>query len=220
MERLRAHGPRVPLPNSSGINALLYADDIALIASSPRDLRRLLAIAEEDSLERGYRFSPSKCVVVCMDHSTYRLYDSPLVHQNSFSYLGIEVNCRGIAARNHAKARATKAVKSAERLKQAGARFRNFPVHVNIQLYAAFVRPGLEYGLTLVHQDRRAMWTLQMAPETNPLQLLGVSINARTDVIEAITNCPPSLFAAKSYGVEGLKSSKHSGTEKITSNMP
>ena len=69
VERLRAHGPRVPLPNSSGINALLYADDIALIASSPRDLRRLLAIAEEDSLER----SPSKCVVVCMDHSNYYL---------------------------------------------------------------------------------------------------------------------------------------------------
>ena len=93
VEKLRAHGPRISFPNdSTGINSLLYADDIALIASSPRDLRRLLTTAEEDSLERGYRFSPQKCIVVGMDHSVFKLYDAPLVHQSSFCYLGIEVN--------------------------------------------------------------------------------------------------------------------------------
>ena len=36
VEKLRAHGPRISFPNdSTGINSLLYADDIALIASSP-----------------------------------------------------------------------------------------------------------------------------------------------------------------------------------------
>ena len=42
----------------------------------------------------------------------------------------------------------------AERLKQAGARFKNFPVYVNIQLYAAFVRPGLEYDIILIYRNR------------------------------------------------------------------
>lgn len=190
VEKLKAHGPRIPLSGSSALNALLYADDIALIASSPRDLRRLLELAEEDSLERGYRFSPAKCVVVGMDHSTYKLYNAPLVHQRSFCYLGIEVNCRGIEEKKHAKTRAGKAIKAAERLKQAGARFRNFPVQVNIQLYAAFVRPGLEYGITLVHQNRGAMWILQMAQKQILCSFLGVNVNARSDVIEAITSCP------------------------------
>ena len=191
VEKLRAHGPRISFPNdSTGINSLLYADDIALIASSPRDLRRLLTTAEEDSLERGYRFSPQKCIVVGMDHSVFKLYDAPLVHQSSFCYLGIEVNCRGVDEKKHAKARASKAIKVAERLKQAGARFKNFPVCVNIQLYAAFIRPGLEYGIILIFRNRSAMWLLQSAQKHILCDFLNVNPNARNDVIEAITNCP------------------------------
>ena len=189
VEKLKAHGPRIPI-GSSGINSLLYADDIALIASSPRDLRRLLKIAEEDSLERGYRFSPHKCIVVGMDRSVYKLYDAPLVHQPSFCYLGIEVNCRGVDEKKHAKARASKAIKASECLRQAGARFKNFPKRVNLQLYAAFVRPGLEYGVTLVHRHRVAMDILQAAQKRILCGLLGVNVNARNDVIGGITNCP------------------------------
>jgi hypothetical protein len=57
--------PSPSLPYNDGrINCFLYADDIALVAHSAADLNSLLAICEEDSLQRGYRFSPAKCVVV------------------------------------------------------------------------------------------------------------------------------------------------------------
>ena len=190
VHKLRSSGPRISLPRQTeGINAFLYADDIALIASSPLQLRRLLQIAEADSLARGYRFSPSKCVVVGTDRYPQRLYDAPLVRQSSFCYLGIEVDHRGLNSRLHATSRATKALKAAERLRQVGARFRNFPAVVNIQLYAAFIRPGLEYGIVLLSRHRGAMYTLQTCQKKILCSLLGVHLNARHDVIEGVTNC-------------------------------
>ena len=56
---------------------------------------------------------------------------------------------RGVNLKGHFKKRIAKAAKVAILLRQAGARFRNFPTRINVQLYAAFIRPGLEYGLTL-----------------------------------------------------------------------
>ena len=55
------HGPVMNLPfQPDGINCLLYADDIAIVANTPRALQRLLNLAEADSLLCGYRFSPKK----------------------------------------------------------------------------------------------------------------------------------------------------------------
>lgn len=191
VDKLRTNGPRISLPHQiEGINSLLYADDIALIASSPYQLRRLLQIAEEDSLERGYRFSPTKCVVVGSDRSPQRLYDSPLLRQSSFNYLGIEIDHRGVNPKLHAASRSSKATKAAARLRQAGARFKNFPAVVNLQLFAAFIRPGLEYGIVLLHGHLGAMWTLQSCQKKILCSLLGVHQNARHDVIEGITKCP------------------------------
>jgi hypothetical protein len=150
VDQLRS-GPALNLPhNDERINCLMYADDIALIASSPRELQRLLNIAESDSISRGYRFSPSKCVIVSSGHYRHSLYSDTISRQASFSYLGIVVKCSGIDCMAHVKARIAKAEISANFLQLAGAKFRNFPAYINIQLYAAFIRPGLEYGLPLL----------------------------------------------------------------------
>ena len=108
VEKLRDMGPRICLPHSPdtiGINALMYADDIAIIAKSSRDLTRLLKLAEEDSIARGYRFNPAKCVIVGQDRSRKRLYGAELTREQSFCYLGIEVDCRGIQEKSHARHR-------------------------------------------------------------------------------------------------------------------
>jgi hypothetical protein len=87
----------------------MYADDIALISTSSRNLARLLRLAEQDSMERGYRFSPTKCVVVSQDCFRHRLYGEELKKEQSFCYLGVDMNCRGINEKLHAKRRIEKA---------------------------------------------------------------------------------------------------------------
>ena len=146
-------GPRICLPQSldtTGINALMYADDIAIITKSIRDMTRLLKLAEEDSKVRGCRFSPAKCVTVGHNGTRQRLYGLNLPRERSFCYLGIDVNCQGMCKKSHTKRRYEKAEKSASVLEKVGARFSNFHSHTNLQFYRIFIRPGLEYGLPLL----------------------------------------------------------------------
>ena len=89
-------GPSVNLPLQYGtINCLLHADNIFLIAQSAIDLKRLLAIAEVDSVNRVYNFSPYKCVCHTWEIHTSS-HSVPLEWENSFCYLGIELNGSGI----------------------------------------------------------------------------------------------------------------------------
>ena len=74
INRIFATGPSIRLPfQTEGINCLLYTDDIALVANTPRELQRLLQLAQLDSLARGYRFSPTKCVVVSLGHHRHHI---------------------------------------------------------------------------------------------------------------------------------------------------
>ena len=112
------HGPSIRLPfQAEGINCLLYADDIALIANTPRELQRLLQLAQLDSLARGYRFSPTKCVVVSPGHHRHHLYGATLERELFFSYLGFVVRVRCIDYKAHITARVKKAQSYAERLR-------------------------------------------------------------------------------------------------------
>ena len=185
------HGPKITLPgNPDGINCLLYADDIAIVAQTPRELQRLLHLAELDSLSRGYRFSPGKCVVISPGKYRHHLYGSDLTRCKNFCYLGFVVRSSGLNFKSHVEARVKKANAYADRLHLAGARWKNFPAYVNVQLYAAFIRPGLEYGLTLIPPGHSSLRRIHRCQKRILCRFLGVDVIARNDIVEAISNCP------------------------------
>lgn len=193
-----SHGPKLSLPNQfAGINCLLYADDIVLIANTPYALNRLLRLAELDSTSRGYRFSPTKCVIVSPGHALHSIYGSSLERYHSFCYLGFIITSRGLDFKKHIQVRVKKADAYGERLHLAGARWRNFPAYINVQLYAAFIRPGLEYGLQLIPPNHSTLTLLQQCQKRILCRFLGVNVNARNDIIDATTNCP-SIVARQS----------------------
>lgn len=147
VEKLQENGPSIHLPHNGGkINCLLYA----LVAASASGLRKLLELASEDSIARGYRFSPAKCVVVVPGKAVYRVYGNAIPRQRSFCFLGIELCNVGIKAKDHVARRIVKAEKVASLLAQFGARFKAFLAKVSICLYQTFIRPGLEYGLPVI----------------------------------------------------------------------
>ncbi|KAG2208770.1 hypothetical protein INT45_014181, partial [Circinella minor] len=76
------------------ISALLYADDVALIAS-PNDMQLLLSTAEQHSRDYGYRWHPSKCAIInpkstiSTPPTTYHLYNQPVPTISCFQYFGL-----------------------------------------------------------------------------------------------------------------------------------
>lgn len=183
-------GPALPLPrNDEQINCLLYADDVVLMAKSRRELAKLLAIAEADSIARGYRFSPSKCAVIGFGRC-HQLYGNPIPYTDSFCYLGIDFDACGIDQVAHATRRAAKARAVTTALKKAGARSMNLPARGLISLYKSIIRPALEYGLPLL-SNAASIQALEKAQRGILKELLGLPPHASTDLVSAVTNCPP-----------------------------
>ena len=161
VEKLKAEGPQIPLYHiAGGINCLLYADDIVLIADSSASLKKLLAIAEADANERGYRFSAAKCVVVAPGRPRHKLYGQVLDRKDVFTYLGVEVSCKGLSRMDHVKKRIEKAEAAVKSLRASGARPGSLPARALIQLYKSVVRPSLEYGLPLLSDHLGALQAL------------------------------------------------------------
>ncbi|KAG1444271.1 hypothetical protein G6F46_012551 [Rhizopus delemar] len=72
------------------LNCLLYADDVVLIANRST-MADILRECEEHSIQMGYRWSPSKCVILDNQPQTieYAIYDQVLPQATTFTYLGI-----------------------------------------------------------------------------------------------------------------------------------
>ena len=103
----------------------------------------------------------------------------------------MEFTYRGVSLKSHFKKRIAKAEKAANLLRQAGARFRNFPARINVQLYAAFIRPGLEYGLPLAWDEPSAISFLEKCQKRLLCGFIGVNVIARNDVVHSVTGCLP-----------------------------
>ena len=192
VEALRS-GPMIQLEDNRSINCLLYADDIVLIAKDPSALRQLLSLAEIDSVNRGYRFSPSKCVLISRLKHPQHLYGQPMTLADHFNYLGVEFRCSGIDETLHVANRISKLQKQADVLASIGARYLGFPRACSIRLFKAFLRPGLEYGITLMRRTKASIVSLEQAQKQALCKILGIHKNSHNVTTLAMSCCPPMI---------------------------
>ena len=138
------------ISNPLDINCLLFADDVALI-TSPQNLQQLLDLAEQHSLDLGYRWSPSKCVVLSRPNSTnnieYKLYNTTLTSVDSFRYLGMYFNYKSLDSQLALNNKKETVSTTMHRIHAIGARTNGFSVPLSVQIYKQFVRPQIEYGI-------------------------------------------------------------------------
>ncbi|KAG2218275.1 hypothetical protein INT45_002397 [Circinella minor] len=129
-----------PDNNTTVISSLLYADDLVLLGF-PKDIAKLLHVAERHSLEYGYRWHPDKCAIIepppnindesasitstrQSPSSDYFLYGELLPKVQQFQYLRIPFDHNGIH--------------------QYG-----IGLWPAIRAYRTFIQPVLEYGLAI-----------------------------------------------------------------------
>jgi hypothetical protein len=141
----------LPLEVIPSLNCILYADDVVLIAERS-NLVDLLRKCENHSIQMGYKWNPSKCVILdsSTDSITYTLYDQPLPRETTFAYLGVPFKPGGhldpeeLIRRNTQKALATMNILSSVGVNPSG-----LSKLLCTRFYAHIVRPQLEYGLAI-----------------------------------------------------------------------
>ncbi|KAG2219638.1 hypothetical protein INT45_012339 [Circinella minor] len=142
-----------------------YKDDVVLLGS-PKDITKLLHVAERHSLEYEYRWHPDKCAIIepppnindelasitsarQSPSSDYFLYGERLLKVQQFQYLGLPFDHNGINSDQLIHQRITKATGNMGLLRQLGIHQYGAGLWPAIRAYRTFIRPVLEYGLAI-----------------------------------------------------------------------
>ena len=189
---LRSDIPSTSSPPLTSINCLLFADDVALLAD-PDQMQHLLNKAERHSLLTGYRWSPSKCAIISSPSSpsvTYKLYDTPIPAVDTFKYLGVQFNHRGIDTHLFINYTKDKVQKSMYRLHNIGARSNGFSPLLSMQVYRQFIRPQIEYGLCITNINTTNMPALERMQDNCLRLIVGGHSTSSVKALRVMLNLP------------------------------
>ena len=131
-------------------NALMYADDIVIMAKDPTIMQALLDTAHRHSYLYRYRFNTNKCEVIASEPTNFWLDGMSLRQVTTFKYLGIHFDINGINWKLQIDSTWNTAQRATGILKAAGCYPNGLSVDIALTLYKTFVRPIIEYGLQLI----------------------------------------------------------------------
>lgn len=177
------------------INSLLYADDVVIIGTW-QSIPHLLAACERHSTLLGYRWNPTKCVLLSAEEKPQgqrdpTLYDVPIPSDNSFPYLGVPFKANGtLDPETLIHTRTQKALSSMRILRAVGSRPSGFGRILACRMYRQFIRPKMEYGLAIQTIGKRLSNVLDNAQSNSIRMIYGASTRASTQVMCHMANLP------------------------------
>jgi hypothetical protein len=171
-------------------SCLLFADDVAIIGS-PTTVTHHLRLAEQHSVELGYRWNPSKSAVLNPHPSlNLSLYDTTLPSVDEFIYLGVPFRQKGMSTVALIQHRRPKTLAAMSLLQAIGARPSGFDPLLSSRLYRQFIRPTLEYGLAISSVTQAELKTLDQVQDRCLRLLFGGHPKSSTTTYRHITNLP------------------------------
>jgi hypothetical protein len=164
-----------------GMEVLLYADDVVIVAKSKRNMRSTLKKAQEHSRMNAYSFNVKKSVIMCNYAHDFCINRVRLPSVESFKYLGVFFTMKGPDMKMQLNANFNSARKSLFGFKfLCGNGYQGLTLVNKLGLYKSFIKPRLEYGMLfgatkLVHIKR-----LQIKENTLIKALLRLGRNSST----------------------------------------
>ena len=205
---LQRHVPR-RLVSGKWINSLLYADDVVLLGDRS-NIQQILNRAEAHSHLMGYRWNPSKCVVLQQPNTTSPLpplflYDQPLTTAPSFNYLGIPFSASGLISTAQLIQRNTASALAGMRtLRMLGCNPHSFPRLFATRIYKQFIRPRFEYGLAISIFLKKDLVQLEKGQDQCLRYIFGGHKTASTKVFRHMANLPTMTERAQTLGAKYL----------------
>lgn len=183
---------------STPINSLLFADDVAIIGTR-FEVQKMLDSAAVHSYHLGYRWKPEKCAV--LNHPSDRvdavnprpplsLYGVALPQVHDFVYLGVPFNMRGIDNKLLTTQRAKGTIAAMATLHRMGANRSGFSLLLSSRLYKTFVRPKFEYGLAISSLSTADLKTIEKLQDRCLRLMVGGHPTSSTAALKLITNTP------------------------------
>lgn len=204
VQNLRKEGALCTLGDFK-LNCLLFADDIALIAESMRDLQKLCDIAQDHSIKNRYKFGVQKCAYVSTDEEA-KLFiaEHEIQRVSSFKYLGVYMDKNGINPLECIEKSEARALQATNELKRAGIDTSRLPIRICIRAFRSFIRPILEYGTPIYPKNPKADRLLERAYIKTLTATLGISPQIKRTKLWTLLDERPAwlrqdLITAKYY---------------------
>jgi len=133
------------------ILALLYADDVALLAKNAASLQRALHLAYKWAFTNHMLFGIDKCGVITPPHSgPFELQNAEFPIVDAYKYSGMMVTKDGFDTALNIDYRVNKATKCAQSLRTLGFSPSGFHFRSQVKALHMAVRQTLEYGLAIL----------------------------------------------------------------------
>lgn len=190
----------VPVPGVDSpvaVNSLLFADDVAIFGSKI-EVQNMLDIAARHSYGLGYRWNPTKCMVLNAPSTTsssslgfeFTLYGVAIPRVEEFSYLGVSFKKKGLSGGSIVENRLAGAVKTMALLTSIGVHRNGFSLLLCARLYKTFIRPKLEYGLAISRLSSPEIKALERAQD----KLVSMFLGSNQTAAAKHMTCIPLMF--------------------------
>ncbi|KAG1444532.1 hypothetical protein G6F55_012289 [Rhizopus delemar] len=153
----------------------------------------LLRKCEEHSIQMGYRWNPSKCVILDNQPQTveYAIYDQVLPQATTFTYLGIPFKPGGhLDPEKLVQSNIFKAMSTMNVLSSIGVNPSGFSKLLCSRFYAQIVRPQMEYGIAINCFNHTQLKSLEEAQDKCICKIYGASRKTSTKVMLHLAKLP------------------------------
>jgi endonuclease/exonuclease/phosphatase (EEP) superfamily protein YafD len=156
------------------VPCLLFADDVALIATTTTQLQQMLDISARHAEENRYTWAPAKCEAVGPETTQELKLNGQTVRWSpTFKYLGIWFQCTGYDTGKHIKDRVEKTQRGIQAMRSIGMNAHGYRMHTNLLIYKGMIRPKLEYGVIGMKISAKEMKQLQKVQNQALRMILG-----------------------------------------------
>lgn len=180
-------GPGLQYEKNQKANCLLYADDIVLVARNQSEMNTLLKIAECVSRRKHFQFNLSKCAYVNKEKISLWLCGQKITKVEVFTYLGIQVNAKGIDVKAHIKESKEKMKRTALFFTRMGLNGKGYRLSTKVTFYKTFIRSRMEYGIAIMKVKKKERKVIERIQYEILCKLVSVSTKSSYATLQIIT---------------------------------
>ena len=167
------------------IDVLMYADDVIIIATCPKEAQLMLDEVSKVSTTHEIKFNPEKTNLMIFSPRKddkdliLLLCGQPIGRSNAIKYLGTEITSN-YNNMKHVETRKKKVAISINNLNTSGIMNSQMNIQTKLKLFKVYIKPLLTYGCEMLDLDANEMSELKKCEGNAIKQIVGIAKKCHT----------------------------------------